>query len=168
MRNRLLLLALLALLLPGARLGAQGVSEPEEQRNRSGWSLLRLSKWTSLAATIGTAIYGVSTITGADADYERLELACRQIPLECRSRMSTGRYSDAELERQYQAVLRQDHRARAALLVSQIGVATTVALFILDLRHARAPADIPYDPPRRLELVPRTDGVELRYTLPSR
>lgn len=167
MRNRLLLLALLALLLPGSRLAAQGSPEGED-RARGGWSVLRVSKWASLTVTMGAAIYGVTTITGADADYERLELACRQVPLECRSRTSAGRYSDPELERQYQAVLRQDHRARTALLVSQIGVATTVALFILDLRHARGPTDIPYDPPRGLELKPRTDGVELRYTLPAR
>ncbi|NJD11380.1 MAG: hypothetical protein FIB01_13395 [Gemmatimonadetes bacterium] len=110
----------------------------------------------------------MSSARAADTNYERLERACEAVPTACDQRTATGQYRDPELERQYQRVLRQDDRARTALLASQVGAVAAVVLFIVDLRHARAPRDIPYRPPRGLELAPGRDGLELRVRLPAR
>jgi len=152
---------LLVLLLP-----VHGLAQ--ESGRGGGWGALRISKWTALAATVGAAVYGVSTIQAADRGYEGLESACQVSPQLCKLRQTDGSYSDADFEQRYQTVLRQDRRARTALLASQLGVAATVTLFLLDLRHARGPKDIPYHPPQALELRPRPDGVELRLHLPAR
>ena len=159
MTRRMLLVALL--LLWPVQLAAQ-------QNGPGGWSVLRISKWSMLAGTLGAAVYGVATVGAADDDYERLERACQAEPLLCRRRDSGGSYESAQLEQQYQSVLQRDRRARTALLASQAGVAATVVLFILDLRHARAPASIPYHP-RTLEVRPDRQGrLELRLTVPAR
>jgi len=133
----------------------------------AGWSALRVSKWATLAATLGAAVYGVSTARTADDRYQSLELECQAAPDRCGLRTPDGSYRDDSLEQQYQTVLRQDRRARTALLASQLGAAVSVALFIIDLRHARAPDDIPYHP-QGLEITPRRDGVELKLSLPAR
>lgn len=164
---------LLLLLLPAAVAGQEkpaGPVVPAQAPSRPSWSALRISKWATLAGTLGTAVYGVTTAREADNEYERLERSCQAAPISCAQRSGDGSYSDASLEQQYQSVLRQDHHARSALLASQLGAAASVVLFILDLRHARAPGDIPYHPPRTLQLAPGRDGdgVELRLHLPTR
>jgi len=163
------LLALLVL-LPGPLAGQEPASGPAPAANppHATWSALRISKWATVTATVGAAVYGLTRVLRADDQYERLELACEAAPADCRDRAADGSYRDLELERQYQSVLRQDHRARSALLASQVGAAASVVLFILDLRHARAPGDIPYHPPRSLEVAPGRGGLELRLRLPAR
>lgn len=155
-------LAGLCVLLLAGDLGAQESVRP------GGWSALRVSKWATLTVTAAAALYGVAAVSSADDSYEALEEACAAAPDVCRLRRPDGAYADAALEAQYRSVVRQDRRARNALLASQVGVVATVAMFILDLRHARSPADIPYEP-RGLELAARPDGgVELRLSLPTR
>jgi hypothetical protein len=84
----------------------------------------------------------------------------------CERRTDTGAYVDAEMERKYQDVRALDHRARTALVASQVGIAATVLLFVIDLRDVGPPKDIPYKP-RALQLMPRRDGsLQLRLTLP--
>jgi hypothetical protein len=157
MKRGLLLLLVLALLPAPALAQAR---EPEPR-----WGALRISKWAALSATAAAAIYGVRTVQGADASYEALERACLAAAETCLGRAANGSYTDPQLEQQYQDVRRQDRRARNALLASQVGVAATVVLFILDLRHARSPADIPYEP-RRWRVGATGDGrVALKVTL---
>ena len=127
--------------------------------------VLRASKWTALALSAGAAAYGFSQNRSADKDYTALEEMCIADRENC-ARRSGQAYADAELERRYQAVRARDDRARLALLGSQLGVAATVVLFVIDLRHNRPPKDIPYTP-RSLDLVPGRDGsLQLRLTLP--
>jgi hypothetical protein len=128
-------------------------------------TLLRVSKWSTLAATVGVAVYGFSTNRTADKQFATLEELCVADREKCLSRNGEA-YADADLEQRYQDVRTLDHRTRLALLGTQMGVVATVALFVLDLRHARPPRDIPYTP-RALQLVPRGDGsLQLRLTLP--
>jgi hypothetical protein len=110
-------------------------------------------------------VIGFTLNSSADDLYDDLERACVADPLVCRLRTPDGAYRSEELESRYQRVLDRDAGARTALLASQIGVATSVVLFILDLRNARGPEDIIYEP-RTLEVSPRRDGgVELRLNL---
>lgn len=126
---------------------------------------LRVAKWSTLALTTGAAAYGFSANRMADADYASLEQSCQDQRLVC-ARRTGAAYADADLERRYQNVLSMDNRARTALIASQVGVAATVVMFVIDLRHNRPPKDIPYKP-RALELMPRSDGgLQLRLTLP--
>jgi hypothetical protein len=126
---------------------------------------LRISKWSALALTAGAAAYGFTTNRTADANYAELEQLCVSNRLNC-ARRDGDAFADADLERRYQDVRTLDSRARTALIASQLGVAATVVLFVIDLRHNRPPRDIPYQP-RTLELMPRTDGgVQLQLTLP--
>lgn len=164
------LLAILLLLLPGPSAGQEPASGPPPAAvpPHATWSALRVSKWATLTATLGAAVYGLTRVRRADDQYEQLERACEAAPADCRDRAADGSYRDLELERQYQSVLRQDHRARTGLLASQVGAAASVVLFILDLRHARGPGDIPYHPPRGLEVAPGSDGLEVRLRLPTR
>ena len=154
--SRALVTPLLALLLAGP-LAAQDPIGPR------GWSALRISKWVTLSATAAATVYGVAAVQTADRSYERLERACLSDPTVCLRRQSDGSYADQRLEAEYQGVRREDRRARNALLASQVGVVATVVLFVIDLRHARSPGDIPYEP-RRFDVGKRRDGaVELRW-----
>ncbi len=131
---------------------------------RSG-PVIRVTKWTTLALSVGAAAYGFSENRTADRDYQALEERCKADPFNCIRRTGDA-YADAEMERIYQNVRTSDRHARTALLASQIGIAASVALFIIDLRDNRPPDNIPYEP-RALQLVPGRDGaVQLRFTLP--
>ncbi|MEO5511356.1 MAG: hypothetical protein ABIV28_05210 [Longimicrobiales bacterium] len=129
--------------------------------------LVRVSKWSALAFSVGTAAYGFAQNRAADRDYLALEKRCVANEVNC-NRRSGEAYIDAEMEAMYQKVRSLDNRARTALLASQVGIVTTVGLFIYDLRDNRPAKDIPYKP-RPVEVVPRGDGsVHLRVTLPLR
>lgn len=128
-------------------------------------AILRVSKWTALAATAGAAAYGFTTNRTADSDYAKLEQLCVANRLNCARRTGEA-FADADLERRYQDVRTLDGRARTALVGSQVGVAATVVLFVMDLRHNRPARDIPYKP-RTIDVVPRQDGgMQIRLSLP--
>lgn len=160
--------ALPLLLALAAAPAAAQEAPPVASSKPAGWSALRVSKWSTAAVAAATAVYGFSMNRRSDARYARLERACLEDPETCEQRLPDGRYQDAALEAQYQEVRRLDRRARNGLLVSQVGVAASVVLFVLDLRNARAPDDILYEP-RPLQVQPGRDGgVELRLRLPAR
>ena len=115
---------------------------------------LSIAKWGTLALSGVVGAYGFSANNDAEDRYAALEQSCAQDVVRCRDRLSDGRFADADLEQQYQDVVRLDRRARVALIASQVGIATSVVLFILDLREAEAPPNIPYEP----ELSVRADG----------
>jgi hypothetical protein len=140
-----------ALAQSASRSGQQPVDQP------SPWRPLRIAKWTTLLGSAGAAAYGFVTNGRADDHYRDLELACTADATMCRDRLPNGAFRDADLEASYQEVLDLDRRSRRALLAGQIGIAASVALFLLDLGNERPPADIPYVP-RELEVAPRRDG----------
>ncbi len=108
---------------------------------------LRLAKWSTLALSAATGVYGFVQSGRADDRYHELERLCQNQPERCASRTSSGAYADAEFESRYAAVRALDRRSHNALLVSQVGVAGSVVLFLLDLGNARPPRDIPFVPP---------------------
>ena len=167
--------AVCALLLASApsTLIAQ-VAEPQQPRSStnevaepSPWRPLRIAKWTAVAASAGAAAYGFVTNARADDRFSELERACQSDPVRCRDRLPDGRYRDAGLESAYQDVRDLDRRSRIALIAGQLGIATSVVLFLLDLGNERRPPDIPYNP--RLDIAPgRAGGIELRLSWAAR
>ena len=119
---------------------------------------LALLKWVAAGATVVAAAYGYEENRLADSRFEDLDRLCQAQPDRCTPRTSSGAYVDAELEARYQEVRRLDRRATVGLVSAEAGVAASVTLFLLDLRHAgREPPNIPYKPPR-LEVGPGRDG----------
>jgi hypothetical protein len=113
--------------------------------------VIRVGKWVTLGAAAGAAAYGIMANRDADRRYESLERLCETTPARCARRFENGPFIDSALESEYQDILDLDGRAKLALLVGEVSVAASVALFILDLPRRHKGEDIPYKPPR-LEL----------------
>lgn len=107
---------------------------------------LSVAKWGSTAATAAAAVYGFSASLTADDHYARIERLCAEDASRCASRDADGGYLDPEIARLDEEASRLDRRARLALLASQVGVAASVVLFVLDLRNPGAPPNLPYIP----------------------
>ena len=119
---------------------------------------LRLLKWVAVGGTVVAGAYGYEENRLADSRFGDLDKLCQAQPARCTPRTPSGAYTDPELEARYQEVRRLDRRATVGLVSAEIGVAASVALFLLDLRHAgHEPPNIPYRPPR-LEIGPARDG----------
>jgi hypothetical protein len=139
------------------------------KREPGAWRALRLAKWTTAGASAGAALYGFYHNQRADEAYERLESACQAAQDACLLRLPGGAYANAELEREYQTVHSHDRRARAGLVAGQVGIATSVVLFILDLRNDRNPPNIPFEPRDGLDAgVSKDGGMMLRYRMRTR
>lgn len=104
-----------------------------------------LGKWVSLAGTIGVAGLGFAAHNEADNRFGALEALCASDADRCRL-TDEGTYVDAEAEALFRDVLDKDREARVYLVGSQIGLAATVTLFILDLKNDGGPENIPYEP----------------------
>lgn len=147
--------------------GGRSAAAPADAGFAAGQPHIRpiaVAKWTALAGAVAAAVYGYRENRLADSRFDELDLVCQREPDRCQARTSSGAYQDAELEAKYQEVKRLDHRAAVGLVAAEVSIATSVALFLLDLRHtARNPPNIPYNPPR-IELLPgRRGGVELLF-----
>ncbi|MBI4410438.1 MAG: hypothetical protein HY561_12065 [Gemmatimonadetes bacterium] len=160
----LIIAGLLATVSPASaqRLESRFPAQPEAPAERIGgpsaWRPLRVTKWSTLALSAASAGYGFITNHRADQRFQRIEELCRQESDRCEQGPG-GAYLDPDLEAQYQEVVRLDDRARIALVASQIGVAASVILFILDMREESTPPNIPYEP--KLELGRNSDGALL-------
>lgn len=110
--------------------------------------ILRLAKWGAMAVSAGASVYGFHVHGQADDAFQELQDICDQQPDRCGSRHPDGSFADTDLEGRYQQVLDKDRSARTALILAQVGLATTVVLFILDLGGNEAPPDIPFEPPK--------------------
>jgi hypothetical protein len=109
--------------------------------------VVRIGKWLTLGGAAGAAAYGVQLNAESDRRYTDLERLCQDSPERC-IRTNTGEFAEAQLEQEYQEILKLDDRAKIALVVGQASVLTSVILFILDLPRAGTGDDIPYTPPR--------------------
>jgi hypothetical protein len=129
---------------------------------------LGIAKWSTLIVSAGVGGYGFVTNDRAERAYVDLEQRCFASPEEiCRERNPDGSFVDAELEREFQEVLRMDRRARAALVAAQVGVVATVVLFIMDMGGNGLPDTIPFTPPR-LNVTPHGVGLEARVPVGGR
>ncbi|HWV58743.1 MAG TPA: hypothetical protein VNZ57_14900 [Longimicrobiales bacterium] len=126
-----------------------------------------LLKWGTLAASLGTATYGITRQRAADKLYASIELDCAESPARCGERYNEGEFEDPILANRYQSAQDIDRRARVALIVSQVAVLGSVALFLLDLDDRPKPVVDPYDPPLRLELGASGLGVSVRVATPT-
>lgn len=134
---------------PAARAqGADYRSDREEGREARvrGWDPLAIAKWGTLAAAIGSAAYGLSQSLAADDRYDRIDGICADRAERCSARRADGDFLDAELDRLAREADHFDQRARTGLIAAQIGLAASVALFILDLRDSAGPPNVPYSP----------------------
>jgi len=144
---------------------AEGPSLPRDSDTRPGpWRPLRIAKWTTLATSAATGIYGFVKNAAADDRYRQLEQLCQDQQFRCADRTAGGAYADAQFEASYQEVRRLDRRSHASLLLSQIGVATSVVLFLLDLHNSSAPGDIPWVP-AKIEIAPGAGHVDVAFRL---
>jgi hypothetical protein len=127
---------------------------------------LRIAKWTVLAGSAGAGIWGFVRNARADDLYRELEQTCESDRPRCRDRGPGDVYNDAELEARFQEVRALDRDSHRALLISQVGVAASVVLFLLDLGNVRPPPDIPYVP-RGLTVHTERDGAaSLEFRIP--
>ena len=122
-----------------------------------------LAKWVSLAGTGALAGLGFAANQDAEEAFQGLEALCATDPNRCRFLNPDGSYQDPEAESLFQEVVDRDRKARAYLVGSQITLAATVVLFILDLKNDSGPDNIPYDPASlRLSVAP--GEVKLAWT----
>ena len=156
----------LAMLVCPALVNGQRLEErfPADTSREPSRLAIRVGKWTSALAAAGAVGAGIVWNRDADRRYEDLERLCSAQPARCNPRTVEGAFRDAELEGQYQEVLRLDDRARVALIAGQVALATSVLLFILDLPREVSAPDKPYTPPK-LQLAPQGSRVELRFRL---
>ena len=154
------LLALTPALTSAQKLVSYSPAEPDTTRQVN-QPIIRVGKWVTLAAAAGAAAWGVASNREADNRYEDLERICRETPTRCTRQSANGAFNDAALEQEYQDILKLDDRAKYALAVGQVAIATSVILFILDLPQGARTEDIPYDP--KLRLLP--GGVGFRFRL---
>lgn len=151
---------------PDSGADARDPAAAAEDRVRSPLRPIRIAKWSTLAGSLAAAGYGFAVHDDANGMYRELEEICDADPDRCRDRAPDGSYNDPALEEMYQEVVRLDDRARLALVGSQIALAGSVILFILDLRESETPPNVLYDPPG-FRFVPRRGGAaEFRFTLP--
>jgi hypothetical protein len=157
--------ARIAIVADALRMGLPDGSRAQESPQPSGLHPMRIAKWSVLAVAAGAGVYGFIRNNEADDRFRELEELCQAEQFRCSLRTLGGAYEDAEFERMYQDIRRLDDRSHVALLASQIGVATGVVLFLLDLGNSDSPDDIPWVP-GGLELRPVQDGVEVALRFP--
>jgi hypothetical protein len=128
---------------------------------------IRVAKWATLVAALGSAAYGLSAQHTAGEKYDELELRCQAEPARCQHRNPDGSYTDPDLERLYQEALDRDRASKISLIGSQVGLAASVVLFMLDMRDDDTPRNIPYEPSRFRVGSGERGGTEFRITVPA-
>lgn len=164
------LLLLSCMALPaGAPLAAQRQTDAGDRPGAPpSFRPLRIAKWGTLAAAAGTAAWGFVQNSRADDRFADLERRCNAQPVQCARRTAAGAYEEAGFERLYQDVRSLDRKAWVALLLSQVGLGSSVVLFLLDLGNARRPPDIPFVP-TAVQLAPLPGGaLEISVVVPLR
>ncbi|HUG01051.1 MAG TPA: hypothetical protein VML95_04270 [Longimicrobiales bacterium] len=150
-----------ALVLPAPALGQAG-----EPPRPDGASVISYAKWGALGAAVTAGVIGFSAHRDADELFTNLEALCEADAARCVVGPA-GSYLDADLEGRYRDVLDADSRARTALIVSQVAVAASLALFLLDLGGDSEPDNVPYDPDRGFGFRSGADGrTEFVYVMP--
>lgn len=147
-----------------ARDAATRAQAQDTTRRVSAVRPLRLAKWSLLLGSTAAGMYGFVQNNRADDRFEQLERLCQDQAARCEQRMADGAYADEEFEALYQEVSRLDSRSHTALLASQVGIATSVVLFLLDLGNGDGPDDIPWIP-AGLEVSPGSGRAEIGLRL---
>jgi hypothetical protein len=136
-------------------------------RTHHSWAraTVHYGKWVTAASAVGFTILAAHEHDVANRSWQRLLDLCRTDNAECQQGPD-GRYRVAEAEALYQQTLYYDHRARQRLIVGQVSVLTSAALFILDLRHqSGGPPNIPFHG-LKVTAEPVGDGARLGLQVP--
>jgi len=168
MRRRRAFFLVAILLAPGTATAQATAGDPPDSgaaRAAAGFPRLRVAKWSTLTLATAAGIYGFVESARADDRYDELDSLCADAPLDCARRTPAGAYQDPQLEALYQTVRKHDRRAHYALIAGQVGFATSVVFFLLDLGNARPPRDIPWVP-QALHVERTRDGVSFGLRLP--
>ena len=154
----------LAGLAPALAAQEQPASPPAPSQ---GWTrgAVHYGKWATAAAALGFTMLAARENHNADDNWQQLRELCQADNTACQQRPD-GQYVNSAAELLYQKTLYYDRRARRRLIVGQVSLLTTAALFILDLRNQRrGPPNIPF---HGLEVMaePAGDGarVGVRFT----
>jgi hypothetical protein len=119
-------------------------------------------KWATAAIALGFTVLAARENSNADDNWQQLRDLCRADNAACQQR-SDGQYVVLTAELLYQKTLYYDRRARRRLIVGQVSLLTTAALFILDLRNQRrGPPNIPF---HGLEVTAEPEGSGARVGL---
>lgn len=139
-------LALAALIAAGAApLGAQD-SLAFAPSTHHGWTRagVRYGRWVSAAAALGFTLLAAHEYDTANRSWQHLLDLCRSDNSACQL-TADGRYAAQDAERLYQETVAHDRRARRRLIIGQVSLLTSAALFILDLHHHNdGPPNIPF------------------------
>lgn len=134
---------------------------------RPDWRPLRIAKWSLLAASIGSGAYGLREQREANRTHDRLERICAAEPARCGgTAVPDGEYADPTLDRMHRTAVAREDRAVLTMIASQLGLASSIALFFLDMRESDLPPNDLYEP-AAFRIAPRpgggaTVGVRLR------
>jgi hypothetical protein len=156
----------LALLVAGAAPGAAQDSLSLTPRSRGvAWAGVHYGKWLSAASAVGFTILAAHEHDRANKSWQQLLDLCRSDNSQCQLR-TDGRYASYQAELLYQETIYYDRRARHRLIVGQLSMLTSAALFILDLRHGTGrPPNIPFHG-LQVTAEPTGDGARLGVRLP--
>lgn len=167
MTTRILISAALMAAAAGApRLVAQDSLAPAPRTSQH-WTrpVVHYGKWLSAASAVGFTLLAAHEHDTANRSWQQLLDLCRQDNTACQVG-ADGRYATYQAERLYQQTLYYDRRARHRMIVGQISVLTSAALFILDLRHGGGgPPNIPFHG-LRLTAEPVGDGARMEVQIP--
>jgi hypothetical protein len=147
-------------------LAAQRPSTPHPPAPQ-GWThaVEHYGKWATAAAAIGFTLLAAREHQTANDNWSQLVELCSQNNAACGQR-ADGRYVDYAAELLYQKTLYYDHRARRRLIVGQVSLLASAALFILDLRHEPgSPPNIPFHG-LQVTASPSGSGARLGIRLP--
>lgn len=103
-------------------------------------------KWLTGASAIVFTAMGAHEHGYSQDSYDALVDLCRADNSRCVTGPG-GAYTDPTAERLYQESLYYDQRARRRILLGQLAVVVTAALFVVDIQSGGGgPPDIPFDP----------------------
>lgn len=157
-RGRPLIIAVvLAGLAPA--LVAQDPSAPVPRKT---WTrgAVHYGKWATAAVALGLTVLAAKEHHHANDNWQQLRELCQTDNTACQVRPD-GQYANTTAERLYQQTLYYDRRARRRLIVGQVSLLATAALFILDLRNQRSsPPNIPFN---GLEVMAEPEGSGARF-----
>lgn len=142
-------------------LGAQDPSVPAPQQS---WTrgAVHYGKWATAAVALGLTVLAAKEHHHANDNWQQLRALCQTDNTACQLRPD-GQYANANAELLYQQTLYYDRRARRRLIVGQVSLLATAALFILDLRNQRSsPPNIPFT---GLEVMAEPEGSGARFGL---
>jgi hypothetical protein len=136
----------IALVLPGLA-PALAAQDPSAPVPRQGWTreAVHYGKWATAAVALSLTVLAAKEHHQANDNWQQLRELCRTDNTACQLRPD-GQYANTMAELLYQQTLYYDRRARRRLIVGQVSLLATAALFILDLRNQRSsPPNIPFN-----------------------